>query len=200
MLDILGHDFREHDCDLRRLVQVIAASQAFLMDSLIDWEEPEKVEAAQAAWAVFPINQRRPEQVIGAILQANSIKTIDQNSHLFVRFRRFINERDFLDEYGDLGEDELSDRTETISQALLQMNGKFAKDMTAEEAFSAPGRIASYSSTPEKLLENCFLTCLTRRPTDEEKAHFLPQLEGEQGSKKGVVQDIYWALFNSPEF
>ncbi|MCA9110253.1 MAG: DUF1549 domain-containing protein [Planctomycetaceae bacterium] len=200
MLDLLGHDFREHDCDLRRLVQVIAASQAFRMDSLNDWEEPEKVEAAQAAWAVFPINQRRPEQVIGAILQANSIKTIDQNSHLFVRFRRFINERDFLDEYGDLGEDELSDRTETISQALLQMNGKFAKDMTAEEAFSAPGRIASYSSTPEKLLENCFLTCLTRRPTDEEKAHFLPQLEGEQGSKKGVVQDIYWALFNSPEF
>ncbi len=200
LLDILGRDFREHDCDLRRLVQAITASRAFRMDSLVASNDPYEVEMNEAAWAVFPLLRRRPEQVIGAILQANSIKTIDQNSHLFVRFRRFISEREFIDEYGDLGENELESRTGTISQALLQMNGKFAKDMTAEEAFSAPGRIASFSSTPEKLLENCFLACLTRRPTDEEKAHFLPQLQGEDRQQKGVVQDIYWALFNSPEF
>ncbi|MCA9077182.1 MAG: DUF1549 domain-containing protein [Planctomycetaceae bacterium] len=200
VLDILGRDFREHNCDLRRLIQVITATRSFRMDSIATTDDSYEIDAARQSWAVFPITRRRPEQVVGAILQANSIKTIDQNSHLFVRFRRFISEQEFVNEYGDLGENELEDRAGTISQALLRMNGKFAREMTSEEAFSAPGRIAGYSSTPEKLLENCFLACLTRRPTPEESAHFLPQLQGEEGHQKGVVQDIYWALFNSPEF
>ncbi|HVW01516.1 MAG TPA: DUF1549 domain-containing protein, partial [Planctomycetaceae bacterium] len=33
LLDILGRDFREHGCDLKRLVQVIAASKPFRLDS-----------------------------------------------------------------------------------------------------------------------------------------------------------------------
>ncbi len=200
LLNILGRDFRAHDCDLRRLVQVITASRAFRVDSLSTSDDPYEVETATHTWAVFPITRHRPEQVIGAMLQANSIKTIDQNSHLFVRFRRFLSEQEFVNEYGDLGADELEDRAGTISQALLRMNGKFAGDMSAVEAFSAPGRIADYSSTPERLLENCFLACLTRRPTAEEIAHFLPQLQAQDGQRKSVVQDLYWTMFNSPEF
>ncbi len=200
VLDILGTDFRNHNCDLRRLVHVITATRSFRMDSLSAADDPYETGIATDAWAVFPLVRRRPEQVIGAMLQANSIKTIDQNSHLFVRFRRFISEQEFVNEYGDLGENELEARAGTISQALLRMNGKFAKDMTSEEAFSAPGRIAGYSSTPEQIIENCFLACLTRRPTDDELAHFFTQLTGEGDDQKGIVQDIYWALFNSPEF
>jgi len=200
VLDLLGQDFREHGCDLHRLIQVITATKAFRMDSQATTHDPLQSVASEQAWAVFPLARRRPEQVIGAMLQANSIKTIDQNSHLFVRFRRFINEQEFVKEYGDLGENELDDRPGTISQALLRMNGEFAENMTAEDVFVAPGRIAGYSSTPEKLLDNCFLACLTRHPTPEEAAHFLPQLQGDNAGEKGVVQDIYWALFNSPEF
>ncbi|MGD9857062.1 MAG: DUF1553 domain-containing protein, partial [Planctomycetaceae bacterium] len=200
LLDTLGRDFREHDCDLRRLIQVITATRVFRLDSIAATLDPRQLEQTEAAWAVFPITRRRPEQVIGAMLQANSVQTIDQNSHLLVRFRRFIRERDFVDEYGDLGDNELDNRTGTISQALLRMNGEFAHEMAAEKAFSAPGRIAAYSSTPETLLEACFLACLTRRPAPDESAHFLPQLQNRRRQPDGVVQDIYWALFNSPEF
>ncbi len=200
VLDLLGCDFREQGCDLRRLVQVIAATRAFRMDSRAATSDPQQLEQAERAWAVFPITRRRPEQVIGAMLQANTVRTVDQNSHLFVRFQKFIRERDFVNEYGDLGENELDDRAGTISQALLRMNGEFAHEMAEEEPFTAPGRIASYSSTPEKLLENCFLACLTRRPTPEEAAYFLPQLEDDNDEPDGVVQDVFWTLFNSPEF
>ncbi len=200
VLDLLGRDFRSHGCDLHRLVQIIAATRAFRMDSRAATADPQQLEQAEAAWAVFPVTRRRPEQVIGAMLQANTVRTIDQNSHLIIRFLKFISEQDFVNEYGDLGENELDDRAGTISQALLRMNGEFAHDMAEEEPFTAPGRIASYSSTPEKLLENCFLACLTRRPTPEEVAHFLPQLEDDNDGPDGVVQDIFWTLFNSPEF
>ena len=35
-------------------------------------------------WAVFPLSRLRPEQVIGSVIQAASVKTIDQQSHVFV--------------------------------------------------------------------------------------------------------------------
>jgi hypothetical protein len=50
-------------------------------------------------------------------------------------------------------------------------------------------------------LETCYLVCLGRRPTREEQEHFLPQLRGAgRGDRPRVVEDIFWTLFNSPEF
>jgi hypothetical protein len=215
VLDVLARDFHAHGRDLRRLVLVIAASDAFRRDSVHpeisaaeagelspDERESleERIDQLEARWAVFPLIRLRPEQVIGSMLQANHVETIDQNSHLFVRAARFLRERDFINEFGDPGVEELEDRTGTIQQALLRMNGDFARELAQEQGLSAPGQIARYSSTPERLLENVFLGCLTRRPTAEERAHFLPQLPADRRPEEGVVEDLYWALFNSPEF
>jgi hypothetical protein len=50
-------------------------------------------------------------------------------------------------------------------------------------------------------LEACYLVCLTRRPTEEEQNHFLAQLGQPRGSSRHqVIEDIFWTLFNSPEF
>ncbi len=200
LLDLLGADFRQHDCDLRRLIQVIASTRAFRLSSVPDDPQDENSELLESTWAVFPVTRLRPEQVIGSMLQASSVKTIDQNSHLFTRARRFFRERNFIDEFGDLGDDELTDRSGTIPQALLRMNGEFSQEMSEANPFSAPGRISGFSSTPDKLLDNAFLVCLTRRPTPAERAHFLPQFEGANGQEDGAVQDLFWTLYNSPEF
>jgi hypothetical protein len=216
VLDLLGRDFRAHGCDLRRLVQVIAASEAFRLDSvhpetaavdpraLSDAELDSlrlRSEQIQARWAVFPLVRLRPEQVIGAMLQANHVETIDRNSHLFVRAQRFFRERDFVDEFGDPGVDELEDRTGTIQQALLRMNGDFASDLSKEQPLAAPGQIKSFSPTPEALLDNVFLACFTRTANAAERECILPQLTQRRGGPAdGAVQDLYWTLFNSPEF
>lgn len=216
VLDLLGADFRAHGCDLRRLVQVIAATKAFRLDSVHPLHmaleeggisEPARqqlqqtVESLPHAWAVFPLVRLRPEQVIGAMLQANHITTIDQNSHLFVRAQRFFRERDFVNEFGDPGEAELQDRVGTIPQALLRMNGEFSRDLTESKPFTAAGRIEGMASTPEKSLEASYLVCLTRRPAPEEQAHFLPQLGAQEpAAREGVMQDVFWTLFNAPEF
>jgi hypothetical protein len=215
-LDILGRDFREHGCDLRRLIMVIAASDAFRLESthpelaaaaaseLSDQEleavRP-RIEQIEARWGVFPLVRLRPEQVIGSMLQSNFVATVDRNSHLFVRAQRFFRERDFINEFGDPGVDELEDGVGTIQQALLRMNGDFANDLSKEQPFTAPGQIVNYSSTSEEVLENVFLSSLTRRPNDAERACFLPQLEDDDRKRAdGAVQDLYWAIFNAPEF
>ncbi|MFV0444273.1 MAG: DUF1549 domain-containing protein [Planctomycetaceae bacterium] len=215
LLDILGRDFRQHDCDLRRLITVIAASDAFQLESVhpftadvdlaalseADRDEAQlQVDQLQARWAVFPLIRLRPEQVIGSMLQASHVETIDQNSHLFVRAARFFNERDFINEFGDPGVDELENRTGTIQQALLRMNGELARNLSAEQLLAAPGQIRRYSTSPENRLDNIFLSALTRQPNEMEQTCFLPQLQPGPDRPAGAIQDLYWAIFNSPEF
>ena len=202
LLDVLGADFREHGCDLKRLVATIAATRAFRLSSEHPaFESGENVEAIEQTWAAFPLTRLRPEQVIGAMLQASTIKTIDQNSHWVQRALRFFSELNFVKEYGDLGDDELGEHSGTIPQALLRMNGEFAKDRSEGTPFSAAGRIAGMAPDDDTCLDLCFLVCLTRRPTIEERAAILPQLEqARRNNRNNAVEDIFWTLYNSPEF
>lgn len=201
VLDVLGADFRAHGCDLRRLIQVITATEAFRRDSRSATIDSRQIEEAEQLWAVFPLTRLRPEQVIGAMLQSNSVKTIDQNSHLFARAVRFFRERDYVNEFGDPGDAELEQRAVTITQTLLNMNGDFAREMSETGIFVTPGVIRQFSPSRDALLENAYLTCLTRRPTEAERQHFLPQLpEKSRSTDNAVIEDLYWTLFNSPEF
>ncbi len=232
LLDILGADFRAHNCDLRRLIRVIVASRPYRLDSVVeetsvavrapavqkgphsqstgaptsDWNDANKKTEdaapadALAAWASFPMTRLRPEQLIGAMLQARWVRTIDQNSHLFVRATRFFQENDFVKEYGDLGENELDERTGTISQALLRMNGKIAADAIKADPLNASGRLSTFAGSDTKCLEGCYLVALSRRPTPAEQEYFLQQFASAGKDHAQVVEDILWSLFNAPEF
>lgn len=201
VLDLLGADFRAHHCDLQRLIQVIALSQPFLASSESDLNDPEGIELQTNEWAAFPLTRLRPEQIIGSMLQSSYVQTIDQNSHLFVRFLRFTKERDFVNAYGDLGDQELVDRSGTISQALLRMNGEFTRETIKIDLMSTSNRIANMCRTNASALEVSFLSCLTRRPTAEERQHFDALLSDEKHPDRGAkVEDILWSLLNSPEF
>ncbi len=231
LLDLLGRDFREHGYDLRRLVQLIAETRAFRMQSTHKIElEYERLEVQVAAaengdaaeldtllsklhdsqvrfyahidnWAIFPMARLRPEQVIGSMLQAASVKTIDQESNLFIRFLRLVRENDFIEDYGDLGEAELEERAGTIPQALLRMNGKLARETTELNFLNAAGRIHDMAGTDKMRVECSYLVCFSRRPTVDETDHWVSLLDGKnEGEQKRVMQDMFWTLFNSPEF
>lgn len=202
LLDVLGQDFREHHYDLRRLVFLATACQPYRISSTHPaYETGEQIEAVEDSLAAFPLVRLRPEQMIGAMCQSASIKTIDQNSHLLTRFIRFVREQDFIKEYGDLGEAELEERSGTIPQALLRMNGRFASEVSNASPVSASGRISAMAPSSEAGIETAFLCCLTRRPTAEESAVFLAELNGDEPRRRAeVMEDIFWTLFNSPEF
>ncbi len=202
LLDILGQDFRENGYDIKRLIQIIVASRPFHLSSESEFESADQIDAATYNWALFPLVRLRPEQIIGSMLQASSLKTIDQNSNLIMRGRRFFSELNFVKEYGDLGSDELNDFPGTIPQALLRMNGEFAKDNGSASPLNSVGRIASLDVPAEKRIETCYLVCLTRLPTSEERDYFLKQYQSatNQQQRIKITEDLYWALYNSPEF
>ena len=210
VLDILGEAFQQNGYDLRQLIQTIVATDAYRMTSVYpmksfsknsqvsDSLEEEELQRAKERWAVFPLVRLRPEQVIGSMLQSNNIHTVNQNSHLFIRALRFFRENDFVDEFGDPGVEELQDWSGTISQALLRMNGELSRELSSLNPFFAPGRIAATASTPMQQIETIYLTCLTRRPSLEEMPYFSKRFEEDPADE--AVEDLYWALFNSPEF
>ena len=147
----------------------------------------------------------RPEQLIGSILQSTSLRTIDQNSHLFVRAKRYFQENEFVKQYGDLGDNELDERSGTIAQALLRMNGKLASEALQAGPLSCDEPHRQFC----RHRRNVSRDLLSRRahpPADESRERLFraaARLCGKSGQKDArgqVVEDIFWSLFNSPEF
>ncbi|MCA9066011.1 MAG: DUF1553 domain-containing protein, partial [Planctomycetaceae bacterium] len=207
-LDLLGKSFRNHDAKLSSLIRVIAASDVFRLSSEEDGlETEEQYLLSREQWAIFPLVRLRPEQIVGSLNQVGSVRTIDQDSHLFVRIGRVTSENDFLREYGDLGDEELLQQVGTIPQALLRMNGKFTREAIRTELLTSATQLINYSPTDQALIENIYLTCLTRYPSTPEKEERLQELnslhtdpEDQARSRREFVTDLYWTLLNSTEF
>lgn len=200
LLDILADDFRAHGRDLRRLFRVIAATRLFRSASthpLLD--DPAGCDRVADAWAAFPITRLGPGQVIGAMVATTSLQTIDRDSHLLTRTIRFFRENDFVREYGVTQDGQGRSQPATIPQALLQMNGKLAREMVEANPFTATGRIAGMARDDRERLDVAFLVALTRRPTTEERVALEPLLAEAPSEGRGV-EDVAWVLVNSPEF
>jgi hypothetical protein len=198
-LQFLADDFVAHGYDLHRLIRLIAASEVFQLDSRAEFDITEQHEQA---WAVFPLSRLRPEQVSNSLIQAASLKTIDSQAHVAMRLAMYDQTRRFVERYGDLGEDEFTDRGSTIPQRLLMMNGNLVKERTQPNPLvSAPTRIATLTGRPEMQVEAAFLAILTRRPTAEESQYFIARLKDREGrNRPQTLEDLYWTLENSTEF
>jgi hypothetical protein len=197
-LELLADDFVGHGYDLHRLIRLIAASAPFQRASQADFEI---TDAHEEHWAVFPLSRLRPEQVAGSLVQGASLSTIDADAHILSRLVKFGQTNDFVTRYGDIGEDEFAHRAGTIPQRLLMMNGNLVKERTDFNlVMNAASRIAVLTSDNDRAVEAAYLSLLTRRPTEEERAHFVSRLPQGGGERVKAIEDLYWVLINSTEF
>jgi hypothetical protein len=197
-LELLADDFASHGYDLRRLIQLIAATRVFRLDSAADFEI---TDAHEKVWAAFPLTRLRPEQVAGAVEQVGSVTTLNQDSHILWRIIRAAGENEFIKRYGDTGEDEFDARGGTIPQRLILMNGTLVKEKTKAELLTASGQIGMMAPDDRAAVENAYLGVLTRRPTPEESEHFQGRLQGSTGEQlQQQMEDLYWTLLNTTEF
>jgi hypothetical protein len=197
-LTLLADDLVAHGYDLRRLIRLIAATEAFRHDSRADHE---LTAAHDRTWAAFPGTPLRPEQMAGAVLQAAAVQTINQDASAVARLIKFGGINDFVKAYGDTGEDEFRERSCTISQTLLVMNGDLVKQRTKQDFFNAGTRIGWQAPDDRSAVETAFLAVFTRRPSERELAYFEGRLRGTRGEERsGRLEDIFWAFVNSTEF
>jgi Protein of unknown function (DUF1549)/Protein of unknown function (DUF1553) len=197
-LDILAKDFVENGYNLRRLVQLIAATQVFQLDSATDAEASGPVEKA---WAAFPMTRLRPEQVVGSVFQAASLTTLNAETHILFRLINSGDENNFVKRFGDSGEDEFDSRGGTIPQRLLMLNGELISKRTKDGFLNGITQIGYFAPTDEAAVEIAYLTILSRKPTPEERGHFQAKLAGTKGDvRSGLLSDLFWTLVNATEF
>ncbi len=92
---------------------------------------------------MFPISQLRPEQVAGRLFQACSLTALDSTSSIFTQLKVFGETQDFLQRFGDKGEDDFEADSVTITQRLIMMNGNLVTERTKSDLVAnAATRIA----------------------------------------------------------
>ncbi len=198
VLESQSEDFRNHGFDLRRLIRVIAMTQAFRASA---GNGEDVSEDQERVFAAFPMTRLRSEQIAGSISQVASLQTVDADSHIILRTARFFSTIEFIKQYGDAGEEELNAHIGTIPQRLVMMNGKMPRERIQANPFNAAGRIARLAPNDESRIRTAYLVCLTRPPSTEELAHFVGRLrELKPKNKHEGVEDLLWALMNSTEF
>jgi hypothetical protein len=200
-LEILAEDFTQHGYDLRRLIRAIASTQVFQVDSRSNNDTEPLTKLAEDHWASFPMTRLRPEQMAGSLIQASSLTTLDAASHILYRLKRQADTGEFLQRYGDFGEDEFGSQSGTIPQRLLMMNGSAVQDhVKPNPLFNASTRIATVAPDATSAAETAYLAVFSRRPTPEEAAYFIDRLNVELTQKPEVMADLYWTLMNATEF
>ena len=53
---------------------------------------------------------------------------------------------------------------------------------------------------PAAIIENLYLSIYSRRPTEAESKNAAALFEKEGATRRQVIEDLMWALLNTPEF
>ena len=200
LLDALTAQFVKDDFDLRKLMKTICQSRTYQLSIVKNkWNEDDTINFSHA-------HPRRlsAEQMVDALALATGTKAKLAGVPSGMRAAQIpdgmVAGNDFLQLFGrpkrqSACECERSSSL-TLSHALSLINGP-----TISEAIAAPdSRIAKLVKTEKddrKLVEDIYLSCLSRPPTEKE----LKAVEFKSGADRlEVAQDLAWALLNSPAF
>lgn len=87
------------------------------------------------------------------------------------------------------------DEQATLLQALELTNGEYFNGVLKE---GAKDWLEKYGDKNEEIVLNLYQRTLGRNPTDKERGIMLNALE--TNAKDEALQDLFWSMFNSPEF
>jgi hypothetical protein len=195
-IEWLASDFAAHGFDLRRLIRLIALSSAFGVDSRAEFDI---TPAMEDLGAVFPLVRLRPEQVAGCVVQASRIKRTDRDSSFALQLITFGNINDFVKRYGDMGEDEFTTDSVTITQRLMMMNGKVVRELVASNpVMNLSAHASMFTSSDAEIIDIVYLAMLNRHPTTPEAEYFINRFS-ETKNKQNACEDLAWILANSSE-
>jgi hypothetical protein len=124
-------------------------------------------------------------------MQAPDVRTSpDNNGRVFQFFIAFMRgDRDLEDRRGD----------GSVLQALNLMNDPFISSRVTLGQSPKDGLLNRYLSLPpEQLIDNFYLTVLSRYPTADEKKAALPRLP--KGQTGAGAESLLWTLYNKVDF
>ncbi len=201
LLDALASDFRAHQCDLKHLIKTIMNSSVYGLSSLPTDRNVADIRNFSRHYRHRP----RAEVTLDAVSDVTGvIEELDATppgTRAVATWTARI-ASPFLDTFGrpDPNQDPPCERTSDTSvvQALHLMNAPRLNARIASDQGTA-ARLAASPLEPEQVVEELYLLVLGRLPDPGERAMNAPTLSSRE-TRRESVEDLMWALMNSPEF
>jgi hypothetical protein len=200
LLDKLAQELIAHKFDQMYLVRALVHTKAYQRSS----GGPEL--ATKEDYHLFlrmPIRSLTPEQIYDSVAVATRLH--EQTTVYDPRFGNPFQQANtprgqFLQKFGT--QDRRYDPQTSILQALFMMNGKFLNERTRTETNEDLRTLARQNTSSEAKITSMYRWVLSRPPRPDELQRHVAYLEsgGPTHNQERAVEDIYWALLNSPEF
>ena len=84
-----------------------------------------------------------------------------------------------------------------LSQALHLLNGRTLQSKIDDGAVVK--KLLKQGQTPDQIIENLYLRCFSRRPTEDEMSKLKKFLTPDSNQEQ-ILNDIFWSLLNAKEF
>lgn len=202
LLEALAVDLRDHDYDLKHLIRRIANSYVYGLSSL-----PSDTNVVDGRnYSRFYRERLRAEVLLDSVCQITGVEENFAAMPPGSTARQLWSHRIgslFLDAFGrpDPNQDPPCERfpDTTIVQALHLMNSQKLYDKVTNDTGLA-ATLASGDKDDAGIIEELYLAVYARYPSDEERDAAAKFLAEQTESRRKAVQDLLWAMLNTPEF
>lgn len=202
LLDALAEDFIKNHFDIKKLIRSMASSYVYGLSSV---PRPESVGDSRN-YSRHYRQRLRAEVLLDAISDMTGVPEQFDAMPAGSRAMQVWTARVpsvFLDSFSrpDPNQDPPCERTveTSVVQALHLMNGRNLQ----RKISSDDGRAASLSKskkTPGEIVEEVYLWAYGRLPQLAEQETALKRFAMPNANRRQVIEDLLWALINTPEF
>jgi hypothetical protein len=207
LLAFLEQELVSHKYDLRHIYRLILNSRTYQLSS-----EPNQWNAADTThFSHYLIKRLGAEQMLDAVSQftetSEKFRSIipEPYSNWPANYRATQisdgnTECNFLDLFGrpprDTPYEEERDSSLSLRQTLYFLNSEQLEGKVS----SSPHLKRILTRTDPEIVDEIYLTSLSRFPTPEERKRLLEYLAAKKTARAQAVQDVAWAVLNAKEF
>jgi len=216
LLDALAKWLVDHDFDLKGLMRLILQSETYQRSSVALAEN----EADRRFYSRYYPRRLMAEVLHDAIAQVTEVPA--KFTHLAYDGSAVVETKEypegtraielydsavlapFLKTFGRNERDITCECERTNTPSLVQVlhisNGDTVNNRLREKE-SCVGKALAAEVSNRQVVDDAFLTALSRKPTVKEVQQLLPLIENaEDTERREVIEDLYWGLMSSREF
>lgn len=202
LLGELAKHFQETHYDQKALIKTIALSQVYGLSSVPN----ETNQGDRLNYSRHYRHRLRAEVLLDSVAlvteTADSFSALAPGSRANQVWTHRIDSV-FLDTFGrpDENKDPPCERVSdsSVTQTLHLMNSRQLDNRVRSDAGRA-ARLAKSDKTSAEVVEELYLAMFSRRPTAEENVYAEQLLNAAGDNRRAVIEDLMWAMINSPEF
>ncbi len=202
LLDELAKKFTDYNYDFKKLVRDICTSRTYQLSTQANSTN----ESDTRNFTKGPIRRVRAEVLLDIISQVTGTRNKFKGLPLGARAVQIADgnvSTYFLKAFGRASRETVCScevkMEPNLSQALHLLNGTTVNSRIQQGGVVK--KLLDAKKTPQQIIEQLYITTLTRKPTSLEFEKLLAAVKTEDANlMRQNLEDVFWALMNSKEF